>query len=541
MISTAIYCRLSQDDGSVGESGSIQTQRTLLTQYCSEHDFPIHDYYCDDGWSGTNFERPEFKRMMSDIEGGKINLVIVKDLSRFGREYAQMGIYIEHYFEEKSVRFISVAENIDTAKGTDGLVLPFTNVINSFYARQVSAKTKAAFAARAKDGMFIGSRAPYGYIKDPQDKHHLIVDPEAAKVVRDIFRMFAQGIGYGKITKILRERGVLNPQAYFNENNPGYYKDSDYWRRDFDWHATSVRTILNNPVYLGKTVFGKTKTKGNFDKTRLHTSEDEQIIVEGTHEAIIAQDEWDVVHQMMQTKRRENLSGEVQYFAGLVRCADCGSALNVSYDYNRKRYNGFSCWVYKNYGKNRCTSHAIGWVTLNTLVLNDIRRNAAMAAHFEKLYADMLRRAKSESAQNESARLRRELTKAEKRITDLSKILNKLYEDYALERITAERHKSMSEVYSSELSELTERCKQISSELSKSDEIEENISSFLPIIRKYTDLHELNARILNELIEKIVVHEKEKAEDGTVTQQVDIYYKFIGLTISEKADINMLG
>ena len=200
MISTAIYCRLSQDDGSVGESGSIQTQRTLLTQYCSEHDFPIHDYYCDDGWSGTNFERPEFKRMMSDIEGGKINLVIVKDLSRFGREYAQMGIYIEHYFEEKSVRFISVAENIDTAKGTDGLVLPFTNVINSFYARQVSAKTKAAFVARAKDGMFIGSRAPYGYIKDPQDKHHLIVDPEAAKVVRDIFRMFAQGIGYGKIT-----------------------------------------------------------------------------------------------------------------------------------------------------------------------------------------------------------------------------------------------------------------------------------------------------------------------------------------------------
>ena len=249
-----------------------------------------------------------------------------------------------------------------------------------------------------------------------------------------------------------------------------------------------------------------------------------------THEAIIAQDEWDVVHQMMQTKRRENLSGEVQYFAGLVRCADCGSALNVSYDYNRKRYNGFSCWVYKNYGKNRCTSHAIGWVTLNTLVLNDIRRNAAMAAHFKKLYANMLRRAKSESAQNESARLRRELTKAEKRITDLNKILNKLNEDYALERITAERHKSMSEVYSSELSELTERCKQISSELSKSDEIEDNISSFLPIIRKYTDLHELNARILNELIEKNVVHEKEKAEVGTVTQQVDIYCKFIVLT-----------
>ena len=185
----AIYCRLSQDDGSLGESGSIQTQKAILTQYCQEHHMEIVDCYCDDGWSGTNFDRPAFQRMIGDIEAGRVNTVIVKDLSRFGREYAQMGLYIEHYFEEKGVRFLSLAENIDSSQGLNNLVLPFTNVINSLYARQASEKTKAAHRARAKNGMFLGSRAPYGYQKDPNDRHRLIVDPEAAEVVKEIFRI----------------------------------------------------------------------------------------------------------------------------------------------------------------------------------------------------------------------------------------------------------------------------------------------------------------------------------------------------------------
>lgn len=289
----AIYCRLSQDDGSAGESGSIQTQKTLLTQYCKEHNIHVADYYCDDGWSGTSFDRPEFQRMLEDIETGKINTVVVKDLSRFGREYAQMGLYIEHYFEEKGIRFIAVAEGIDSQKGLDNLVLPMTNVINSLYARQASAKTKAAHRARAGSGMFIGSRAPFGYQKDPNDRHHLIVDPEAAEVVKSIFRMFADGIGYVRMTKLLREQNVLNPQAYFNQNNPDYYKTSDYWRKPFDWHATSIRAILNNPVYLGKLVFGRSKTKGFFDKRRVHTEESEWVVAENTHEPLITQEQWD--------------------------------------------------------------------------------------------------------------------------------------------------------------------------------------------------------------------------------------------------------
>ena len=524
----AIYCRLSQDDGSAGESGSIQTQKTLLTQYCKEHSIHIADYYCDDGWSGTNFERPEFKRMINDIESGRINTVIVKDLSRFGREYAQMGLYIEHYFEQKGVRFIAVAEGVDSKNGLDNLMLPMTNVINSLYARQASTKTKAAHRARASSGMYMGSHAPFGYQKDPKDRHHLIVDPDAADVVKDIFQMFSDGIGYVRMTKVLRERKVLNPQAYFNQNNPDYYKNSDYWRKPFDWHATSVRVILNNPVYLGNVVFGRTKTKGFFDKQRIEADESEWIVKENTHEAIITQELWDTVHQMMKARRRENSTGTVQPFAGLVKCADCGSSLNVSYDKKKGRYNGFTCWVYKNYGKERCTSHAIGWVTLNQLVLEDIRRNAYEAKTAASDYMQMLVDAKTEKQKAEIERCKRELKKADKRIEELTKILNKLYEDVALEKISEERYQAMAPKYEQEQSELRGQREKLSAEIARSDEIYDNIQQFLPLIWKYTNVQELTPHILNELIEKIVVHEKEIGEDGVKTQQVDIYYKFIG-------------
>ena len=523
----AIYCRLSQDDGSVGESGSIQTQRTLLTQYCEEHGITIGGYYCDDGWSGTNFERPDFKRMLDDIEAGKINMVVVKDLSRFGREYAQMGMYIEHYFEQKGVRFLSVAENIDSANGLDNLVLPFTNVINSFYARQSSSKTKAAFQARARAGMFIGSRAPFGYIKDPNDNHHLIVDPPAADVVRDIFRMFADGVGYVRMAKILRERGVLNPQAYFNQNNPDYFK-SDYWRQPHDWHPTSIRVILNNPVYLGKTVFGRTKTKGFFDKSRVHTDEEDWIVVDDTHEALITQELWDTVHQMMAARRRENGKGEVQPFIGLVKCAGCGSALNVSYDKRKGKYTSFSCWVYKNYGKARCTSHAISYNALSQLVLEDIRRNAIVAKKYTAKYMEMLVAAKEEKKKADTDRLKRELKAADKRIDELSKILTRIYEDVALERISEERYQAMAPGYEREQALLKAKRDELSREIESSEEVYENIEKFLPVIWKYTDIEKLDARILNELIDRIVVHEKELGPDGLKHQRVDIHYKFIG-------------
>lgn len=523
----AVYCRLSSDDGQTGESGSIQTQKTLLTQYCKEQGFTIGEYYCDDGWSGTNFNRPAFQKMISDIDSGKINMVVVKDLSRFGREYAQMGLYIEHYFEENDIRFIAVGENIDTINGTDNIIMPLTNVMNSLYAKDCSRKTKAAHRARAQAGKYIGGHPPFGYIKDPNDRHHLIIDPPAAEVVRKIFKMFSEGIGYVRMTKILREQNILNPQAYFNQNNPDFYK-SEYWRKPFDWHATSVRVILKNEIYLGTIVFGKTKSKGIYQKKRFAAPEDEWIRVENTHEPIITKELWDVVQKLMESKRRETRSGEIQMFAGLVKCSDCGSSLNVSYNAKKQKYTGFSCWVYKNYGKNRCTSHAIGWKTLNTLVLEDIQRNAHVAAIATQKYMDMLTASRTDKQKKETDKHKRELKSAEKRIAELDKIITKLYADSALGKIDEQRATVIMNEYEQEQQTLKSKQHALQESIDRAEEVYSNVQNFISLIKKYTDISELTTTNLNELIDKIVVHEKIIGEDGSKSQSVDIHYKFIG-------------
>lgn len=522
----ALYCRLSSDDAYLGESGSIKTQRSLLTQYCKENNIPVYDVYTDDGFSGTNFERPAFKRMLNDLESHRANLVIVKDLSRFGREYAQMGMYIENYFEDWNIRFISIGENIDTLNGTDEILMPITNVINSQYAKECSRKTKQAHRALAKEGKFIGSRAPFGYIKDPKDRHHLLVDEEAASVVRSIFKMFCDGIGYVRMTKILREKMILNPQAYFNKNNPDYYK-SDYWRQNFDWHATSIRVILNNPVYLGQTTFGRTKVKGKTKKKKVATEESEWIVVENTHEPIIDKATWNLAHDIMKNRRRETKSGETQMFAGLVKCSDCGSALNVSRNAKTGKYTSFSCWVYKNYGKERCTSHAIGYKTLYNIVLENIRRQAECASVQKEKYLEMLKNQMAEKATQDIKSVKNELKKINKRIAQLEKILNKLYEDRALEKITEERYLSMNTNYENEYNELKERQNVLTQQIEKIEATECNAETFTNLIENYLNITELNARILNELIDKIVVHEKEII-NGEKFQMVEIYYKFVG-------------
>lgn len=525
----ALYCRLSSDDAYLGESGSVQTQRALLTQYCKENNIPVYDVYVDDGFSGTNFERPDFKRMIVDLENHKANLVIVKDLSRFGREYAQMGMYIENDFEDWNIRFISIGENIDTLNGTEGILMPITNVINSQYAKECSRKTKQAHRALAKEGKFIGSRAPFGYMKDPNDRHHLIIDEEAAAVVQDIFRMFCEGIGYVRMTKILREKKVLNPQAYFNKNNPDYYK-SDYWRQDFDWHATSIRSILNNPVYLGQTTFGRTKVKGRAKRKKVAVDESEWIVVENTHEPLVDQETWDLVHDIMKNRRRETKRGEVQMFAGLVKCADCGSALNVSYNSKKQKFTGFSCWVYKNYGKERCTSHAIGYQTLYNIVLEDIRRQAECVADSKEQYIELLENRMDEKAEQDIKKIKSELKKVEKRLAQIDKVFNKLYEDRALEKISEERYLSMSSNYENEYNELKDKQTILEEQITQTETAEYNAKIFTDLIEKYINITELNARILNELIEKIVVHEKEIINDEKY-QTVEIYYKFVGLMI----------
>lgn len=275
-------------------------------------------------------------------------------------------------------------------------------------------------------------------------------------------------------------------------------------------------------------VYGRIKTKGFFDKRRMETPEDEWIVTENAHEPLISQELWDTVYQMMKVKRRENGKGEVQYFTGLVKYADCGASLNVSYDKKRGRYTGFSCWVYKNYGKERCTSHAIGWKTLNKLVLEDILRNARVASLAEEDYVNMLVSIKTEKKAQEINRCKRELKKVEKRLGKLEKILNKLYEDAALERISEERYQSMASAYERDQEALKGQREGLLMEIAQGEEVYKNVERFLTLIQKYTDITEMNAHILNELIEKIVVYEKQVDKDGTKSQEVNIYYKFIG-------------
>ena len=363
----ALYCRLSVDDGNISGSVSIETQKILLEQYCQAHSITEYEFYCDDGYSGTNFQRPAFQRMLSDIHADKINLVIVKDLSRFGRNYVEVGLQVEH-FKEQNVRFIAADDHYDSTINEDDLMFPMRNVMNEMYARDVSKKTKAAKKAKAKAGQFMGSKPPFGYKLDPNDRHHLIVDESAAEVVRRIFRLTAEGIGYNKIAKIFRAEKVLNPIAYFNQHNPDYFK-SDYWRKEFDWHVTSVRVILNNEVYLGRLVYGKQRAKSMKSKQVVKCPREDWIVVEHCHEPIIPQELWDTVHKIMNAKHRPAKTGEVQMFAGLLYCADCGHALTYS---QKKRKDGtyhgaYSCWMYRRMARN--TVHPTTSATIRCMTL----------------------------------------------------------------------------------------------------------------------------------------------------------------------------
>lgn len=436
-------------------------------------------------------------------------------------------IYIENDFEEWNIRFIAIGENVDTLNGSSNLLMPITNVINAQYAKECARKTKEAHRALAREGKYIGAHAPYGYMKEPKDRHHLIIDEPAARVVRLIYGWYSEGIGIGTIRKRLLEQSILNPQAYFNRNNPDYYTRSDYWRKDYDWHATSVHTILNNPVYLGQTVFGRTKKKGK-SKKRVPTDESEWIVVEGTHEPIITQATWDLVHDIMKRRRRVNRTGEIQIFAGLVKCGGCGSSLNLSFSRQKNAFTNFTCWVYKNYGKERCTSHAIGYKTLFNLVLDDIRRQSHCLASARDDYIAMMRERVGAQTQIELRRLKAELKKAQKRMDDLDRILAKLYEDRALEKITEERYLQMSPAYEQEYAELKNHIAQLEQTISSCQDADDGIEQFASALIKYTSITELDARLLNELIEKIVVHEKQVI-NGETFQQVDIYYKFLGM------------
>lgn len=524
----ALYCRLSVDDGNFGGSVSIETQKILLEQYCKDHKITDYKFYCDDGCSGTNFDRPSFKKMLSDIYEGKINLVIVKDLSRFGRNYVEAGMYVQR-FTDSNIRFIAADDNYDSLVNSDDLLFPIKNVVNEMYARDVSKKTKAAKKAKARDGQFIGSKAPFGYKIDPNDRHHLIVDEPAAQVVKRIFRLASEGVGYNKMAKIFREEKVLTPIAYFNLNNPDYFK-SDYWRKEFDWHVTSIRAILNNEVYLGKLVYGKQRNKSMKSKEKVRNPKEDWIVVENCHEPIITQELWDTVHKILNAKHRPAKAGEVQMFAGLLYCSDCGHCLTYSQKQRKDgSYHGaYSCWMYKTHGKEYCASHYITFDTIYELVLIDIQRNLFQYRKNTDKFKSILSRKYQSDSQKQAEQITLEYEQKQKRCEELDKIISRLYEDNVLGRIGDERYESMSQSYELEQVEIKKALPILKSKIDELKRQSDCADNFINVIKKYTIIDKLDAAILNELIDKIVVHHKEQAEDGRTFQQIEIYYRFVG-------------
>lgn len=524
----ALYCRLSVDDGNFGGSVSIETQKILLEQYCKDHKITDYKFYCDDGCSGTNFDRPSFKKMLSDIDEGKINLVIVKDLSRFGRNYVEAGMYVQR-FTDSNIRFIAADDNYDSLVNSDDLLFPIKNVVNEMYARDVSKKTKAAKKAKARDGQFIGSKVPFGYKIDPNDRHHLIVDEPAAQVVKRIFRLASEGVGYNKMAKIFREEKVLTPIAYFNLNNPDYFK-SDYWRKEFDWHVTSIRAILNNEVYLGKLVYGKQRNKSMKSKEKVRNPKEDWIVVENCHEPIITQELWDTVHKILNAKHHPAKAGEVQMFAGLLYCSDCGHCLTYSQKQRKDgSYHGaYSCWMYKTHGKEYCASHYITFDTIYELVLIDIQRNLFQYRKNTDKFKSILSRKYQSDSQKQAEQITLEYEQKQKRCEELDKIISRLYEDNVLGRIGDERYESMSQSYELEQVEIKKALPILKSKIDELKRQSDCADNFINVIKKYTIIDKLDAAILNELIDKIVVHHKEQAEDGRTFQQIEIYYRFVG-------------
>jgi site-specific DNA recombinase len=519
----ACYCRLSRDDEQDGASVSIETQKKVLEDYCKANDFNVFDFYCDDGFTGTNFERPNFKRMMSDLNNGTVNMVVVKDLSRLGRNYIETGRLIEETFPEIGARFIAVGDDVDTDRENLDLdlMLPMKNIFNQYYPADCSRKTRQAFKTKALRGEFIGSTAPYGYKKSVDDKHVLEIDKSTAPTIKWIFEMVAyHGYGYNKIARVLSKKKILTPTAYQAElNGKNYNKDP------YDWNLASVRKMLENQVYLGHTINGK-KRKISFKSKRVISQpESKWIMVENTHEPIISKQLWNDAHKRLDSRKRTSKTGNVNIFAGLLKCDTCGCALGVANTSSRKNY--YSCNTYKRKGKEACSIHYILKDDLYDIVLADIQKKLKVVKLNEEDFIKRVQKKLGSTDNHQKECVLKEISSLEIKIKSLDNKFDKLYEDRLEGVISDKRFKEMSGKCEDEQQKLSIRLDELKEHLNQQTEIKVNVSSFVETIKQYTDVKGLDKELLNRLIDKIVIGDKVKTDNG-YTQRITIYYKFLG-------------
>ncbi len=527
---TAIYMRLSRDDENYGDSVSIETQRTILTQFARENGFHVVDEYVDDGWSGTNFERPSFQKMMDDIESGRVNCIITKDLSRFGREHVMMDYYLEYYFPEKKVRYIAVSDGEDTEKGLSDFV-PFKNLFNEWFAKDTSRKIKTSMNAKFRAGEHTCAYAPIGYKKNPDIKNKLMIDEETRWIVEKIFELALLGNGASKIMKFLIADKVPTP-SYLNYKRFGtfsnIYADAPE-EKAWEWNIGQVKSILKDETYIGNSVHYR-QTKASFkSKRRVYRDRSEWLTVEGTHEPIISKSDFDNVQGQLASRRREKKDFTTQVFAGLLKCSGCGWALTYA-THKRKdgTYGYYKCGKYSMYGKGYCSNHHIHYDTLYAYVLSRLQYWSKQAhTDEEKLLKKLLN-----AGDRESGAIRKkqenDLKRAEKRRAELDNLFTRLYEDWVAGRITEYNFNMLSAKYQDEQAQLDEQLNVLKAKLNETRQTSTDAEKWISYIRETAYPTELTAPLLNTLIEKIVVHDAVKMEDGTKEQEIEIYYRFIG-------------
>lgn len=518
----ALYVRLSRDDDNEGDSNSIANQIAILTKYAKDHGITNYKIYKDDGYSGTNFNRPGFQEMLSDIENGLVSTVIVKDMSRFGRNYLEVGMYTEIMFPDKDVRFIAVNDGVDSDR-EDNDFTPFRNIINEWYAKDTSKKIRAVFKAKGMSGKRLSTQAPYGYVRDADG--NLLVDEDSAPVVKLIFQLAAEGNGPGKIARTLREMEIVTPGT-LEFQRTGRTKRYDPDNPCF-WHSSTISSILEQQEYLGHTVNFKTTKKSYKSKKTIENPKEKWVIFENTHEALISQEQWDIVQKNRQQRRRPTRMGDMGMFSGLLFCADCGHALNLNRTKSWAReQDNYTCGAYKQ-GKGKCTAHYIRAIVLEQLVLENLREVISFAREDEEEFVRQAMENKMALHRQEQAQAKRLLEQQTRRMSEIDAIIKRLYEDHVIGKLTDDRFAKMSADYEQEQETLRINTDQLREVVEASERQSVNMDSFLKIVRKYTVPDKLFPELLNALVEKIVVHAPDKSS-GQRTQQIDIHYNFIG-------------
>ncbi len=528
---TALYCRLSKDDGTNNESMSISTQKTMLKDYAKRNGFLNCQFYVDDGYSGTNYDRPAFRQLIEDIQDGEVSTLITKDLSRLGRNYLETGTYIEVFFPNHNVRYIAINDGVDSIDNAQMDITPFRNIINEMYAKDTSRKIKSALHARRMQGKYMATTAPFGYQKDEKDHNHLVIDEVTAPVVELIFSIAEEGVGLHTICNRLRKAKVIKPSFYKKEMFERYTDEE----KMYDWDTAYVSKILHDPVYAGNLTVAERPTKTMRSKKRQYIPYAEREVIYGTHEPIIEQSRWNTVQKILESRPPvigESSSGYDNIFRGVIKCADCGSAMLAKVEQKRKRNNVldktfYCCTKYRKFGKEGCSSHTIEARTVHEVVLADIQKHAGQALTDRKAMVTEIAERLNLQLSADKEQQKKELRQCKQRVSEIENLYAKLYEDLTRELITEKRFQMLSARYDSEQEELTAKIKELEKSAIADKEQLSSIEHFAEQISGYAGITELNFKIINQLIEKILVSEPVEV-DGQKIQRLTIHYKFIG-------------